>query len=168
MSRYIDVNVVTDFLTSTAFGKCESCNNYEVCRNINNRKGTHKNCWQVKQFPIFESKKDDTPATALLKLCAENPDLPIIVAVDGDIVGGDEYAWWLGHIGYCRVDEYLIDDWYGGGCVRFKSDNDDDIIIEGIAEHKYEGTDEDYEKAEKLLKTLWTKAIVVGVHSWEE
>lgn len=165
---FISTKVVTDFLEKNAFGKCEFCNNYDMCKYVSSRKGSHKNCWQVKQFPIVDFDKDNNPTKILLKLCAENPDLPIVVCVDGEIVAGDDYAWWLGSIGSCTIDEYLIDDWYGDGCVRFRSDNDDDIIIEGIAERKYEGTDEDYDKAEKLLPTLWKKAIVVRVYSWEE
>lgn len=99
----------------------------------------------------------------LLRLVKDNPELPVLAFVDGEIFGGDDYFRWLGQIGECRIDEFVIDDWYGDGCVRFKSDNDDDTLIEGIAEYKYDGSDEAYKKAEVELKTLWTKVIVVNI-----
>lgn len=99
----------------------------------------------------------------LLQLIKENPDLPILPMVDGEVCGGDDYNYWMGAWGRCRIDEYLIDEWYGDGCVRFKSDGDEDTIIEGIAEIKYDGTDEDYEKAEKEVASMWKKAIVVYI-----
>ena len=99
----------------------------------------------------------------LLQLIKENPDLPILPMVDGEVCGGDDYNYWMGAWGRCCIDEYLIDEWYGDGCVRFKSDGDEDTIIEGIAEIKYDGTDEDYEKAEKEVASMWKKAIVVYI-----
>lgn len=102
-------------------------------------------------------------AWELLRLIIENPNLPVIPMVDGEVVVDDSFRYWLGAFGSCRVDEYLIDEWYGDGCVRFKSDNDDEIIIEGIAEQKYNGTDEDYKRAEEEIKTMWKKAIVVYI-----
>lgn len=100
--------------------------------------------------------------TELLRLVKENPDLPILPMVDGEIVCGDEYGRWVGSFGKCRVDEYVIDKWYGDGCIQFK-DDDDDRLIEGIAEHKYNGTEEDYQRAEEELKTMWIKAIIVNI-----
>lgn len=99
----------------------------------------------------------------LLKLVKENPELPIMAMVSGEVCGGNEYAYWMGSIHRCCIDEYLIDEWYGDGCVRFKSDADEDTIIEGIAEQKYDGTDEDYDRAEEEIKTLWKRAIIVYV-----
>ena len=100
-----------------------------------------------------------------LKIVSENPDLPIVAMVGQDVVGCDDYRYWLGSIGHCRIDEYAIDDYYGDGCVRFKDDAD--ILIEGIAECKYDGTDEDYKRAEEEVKTMWKKAIVLYIESWE-
>lgn len=99
----------------------------------------------------------------LIALASENPDLPILAMVDGEIVCGDEYGRWCAQIGECYVDEYLIDEWYGDDCVRFKSAGDEDTIIEGIAEIKYNGSDEDYERAEEEIKTLWKKAIILNI-----
>lgn len=107
----------------------------------------------------------DENTEKLLKLIKGNPDLPILPMVYGEVCGGDEYSYWMGSFSRCRIDDYMIDDWYGDGCVRFKSDEDDDTIIEGIAEHKYGDCtiDENWEKAKDYLKTLWKKAIVVYI-----
>jgi len=37
----------------------------------------------------------------------ENPDLPVVPMVDGEIVAGDDHGYWQGAWGYARVDEYL-------------------------------------------------------------
>lgn len=99
----------------------------------------------------------------LIRLAKENPELPIVAMVDGEICGGDDYFRWMGEIGRCYIDEYVIDEYYGDGCIKFKSYDDEDTIIEGIAEYKYNGTDEDYERAKKELETMWTKAIIVNI-----
>lgn len=43
----------------------------------------------------------------LLRLVAENPDLPIVAMVDSDIVCED-CGRWLGSFGCCQVGEYAI------------------------------------------------------------
>lgn len=97
----------------------------------------------------------------LLRLIQENPNLPIVPMVDNEIVG-DGDGRWVGSFGSCRVDEYTFDEYYGDGCIMFKGD-DDDILIQGIAEYKYNGTKEDYKRAEEELKTMWIKAIIVNI-----
>lgn len=100
----------------------------------------------------------------LLELVKENPDLPIIPMVNYEICSGD-YGYWMASFSTCSVEEYMIDEWYGDGCVRFKSDDEEDTILEGIAEHKYgDCTNVDnWKKAEDYLKTLWKKAIIVYI-----
>lgn len=98
----------------------------------------------------------------LLKLIKKNPTLPIVAMVDGEIVGGDDYGRWVGSFGGCRVDEYVYDEYYGDGCIMFKGD-DDERLIEGIAEYKYNGTEEDYQRAKEELETMWVKAIIVYI-----
>lgn len=46
--------------------------------------------------------------TELLRLIKENPDLPILPMVDGEICAGDDYGYWSGSWGTARVDEFLI------------------------------------------------------------
>ena len=100
----------------------------------------------------------------LLKLIKENPDLPILPTVNYEVCSGD-FNYWMASFSRCHIDEFIIDDWYGDGCVRFKSDGDEDIIIEGLAEHKDGDCTNEYnwKKAEEYLKTLWKKAIIVYI-----
>lgn len=44
----------------------------------------------------------------LIRLVQENPELPVICEVDGEICCGDEYAWYLGEFGRCFVGEYAV------------------------------------------------------------
>ena len=101
----------------------------------------------------------------LCKLIEENPGVPIFASVDSDVCGRDDnYAWWLGEITSCKVEEYIIDEWGGDGCYRDRSE--EDIIIESIAEYKYDGSEEAYKKAEEEVKTMWKKAIMVRVEAF--
>ena len=43
----------------------------------------------------------------LLKLVAENPDLPVVPMVDSEVCGGDEYGYWLGEFGGLRQFLYI-------------------------------------------------------------
>jgi hypothetical protein len=102
----------------------------------------------------------------LLQLVAENPELPIVPMVETEVIGGDEFGYWLAKIGKCAVKEFAIDEWYGDGIVRFRDEhNAETDLIEAIAEGKYDGTDEDYEKAKLEAGALWTKAIILYVNT---
>ena len=70
----------------------------------------------------------------LIRLTEENPELPIVAMVDGDICGGDTFARWVGEIGRCYIDEYVIDEYYGDGCIKFKSDDNEDTIFDPFIE----------------------------------
>lgn len=100
----------------------------------------------------------------LFRLMRENPDLPVIPMVDTDVVGGDEFGCWMAAFGKAEIREFAIDEWYGDGIVRYRDDyGAEENLIESIAEVKYDGTDEDYEKAKKEAESLWTKAIIVYI-----
>lgn len=106
----------------------------------------------------------DTAIKNLSRLIDDNPNLPVVAMVDGEIcLDGDMF--WLGSITKCSVEEYLLDPYdYPEYSVKFKGD-DDDAIIEHIAESKYGDctVDENWKKAEADLAGLWKKAIVVWV-----
>lgn len=108
---------------------------------------------------------DNVKTKMFLEIVANNPDLPVLPMVDGEIVGSDDYCRWIGSFGNSRVDEYVVDDWYGDGSIKFKSDHDDDTIIEGIAEIKYGDctVDENWDKAKDDLEKMWRKAIIVNI-----
>lgn len=103
-------------------------------------------------------------AKELFKLIEENPDLPIIPMVDTEVVGGGEFGYWMAAFGKAEIKEFAIDEWYGDGIVRYRDDyGAEENLIEAIAECKYDGTDEDYEKAKKEAESLWKKAIIVCI-----
>lgn len=70
----------------------------------------------------------------LIELATENPNLPIIAMVDGEVVGGDEYARWLGSFGEAKLGEYtLSDDRFFDDREEFTEryyDRNDDILCE--------------------------------------
>lgn len=69
----------------------------------------------------------------LIELATENPDLPIVAMVDGEIVG-DDYGMWLGSFGDVRVGEYVLyDDRFIEDREEFTEcyyDRNDDILCE--------------------------------------
>lgn len=99
-----------------------------------------------------------------LLLVLENPELPVVPMVYTDCVGGDEYSYWLSKVGRSEIREFAIDEWYHDGAIVYRDEaNAEETLIEAIAETKYNGTDEDYEKAKAEASGLWTKAIVVYI-----
>lgn len=99
-----------------------------------------------------------------LLLVLENPELPVVPMVYTDCVGGDEYSYWLSKVGRSEIREFAIDEWYHDGAIVYRDEaNAEETLIEAIAETKYNGTDEDYEKAKEEAAGLWTKAIVVYI-----
>lgn len=97
----------------------------------------------------------------LLKLVEEHPELPVIPMVDYEVVASDDYGYWMGSFGKCRVGKYAID--YCHYNERVLLDEDEEELIESIAETKYNGTDEDYKRAEEEAKELWHDAIIVFI-----
>ena len=99
-----------------------------------------------------------------LLLVLENPELPVVPMVYGECVGGEEYAYWLSKVGRSEIREFAIDEWYHDGAIVYRDDaNAEEELIEAIAESKYDGSDEDYEKAKAEAAGLWTKAIIVYI-----
>lgn len=99
----------------------------------------------------------------LIKLMTENPELPVIPMVDTEVVCGDEYGYWMASFGECSVREF-VSDYYNEGIIRYKDEADaEDKLIENIAECKYDGTLEDYERARKEVAEMWAKAIIVKI-----
>ena len=97
-------------------------------------------------------------AEALLKLIAENPELPLLPMVDCEVIG-DDYGNWAGNWGNSRIDYFMVDD----ERIRFKGDEDPDETAERILPpDEYEKmTDEEVQKFYDALP--WEKAIVVYI-----
>ena len=74
----------------------------------------------------------------LLNLIKQNPDLPIALMVDKNLLVNEDYDRYLGSIGLSRVDFYCFDD----DEILFKSNTDE----------------EDYE-----YKLNWVECIVVNI-----
>lgn len=100
-----------------------------------------------------------------LLLVLENPELPVVPMVYSECVGGDDqFAYWLSKVGRSEIREFAIDEWYHDGAIVYRDEaNAEEELIEAIAETKYDGTDEDYEKAKVEATGLWTKAIIVYI-----
>lgn len=98
----------------------------------------------------------------LLKLIQENPELPIVPIVDGEIPG-DDCGWWLGTWGDSRVDEYLLTKNFE--CVVFKSDDDVfDVLEKHLSDEEYEKLPETEAECRPYYDALpWKKAIVVYI-----
>lgn len=45
-----------------------------------------------------------------VKLVEENPTLPVIAMVDGDIIGADDYVRWLDEVSSVELGEYTLFD----------------------------------------------------------
>lgn len=102
----------------------------------------------------------------LLKLIKENPDLPVVPMVDGDIVGSDNFGWWLGRWGRSKVTKYYD----GRDAIHFE-DDDRESVISDMKDCKYgmtadgrdiyDLTDEEWERIYNSLP--WVNAIVVYI-----
>ncbi len=97
----------------------------------------------------------------LLKMCADHPELPVICAVDSEIVCDDMYSWWLGSIGGARIDSALTTS---EGAVIFRSDESDDCHYETFFDEDEINPDAtDQEVKEKVDSLPWMKCIVVHI-----
>lgn len=102
----------------------------------------------------------------LLKLIQENPELPIVAMVDGEVVGGDEYGYWVGKFGKARVDEYLMPrDGREDDGIYFKSDDDVyDVLERYLPEEEWEALPESVDECRPRYDALpWVKAIIVYI-----
>ena len=98
----------------------------------------------------------------LFQLMRENPDLPVVPLVDGEIPG-DDCGYWLGAWGHAEVDEYLIckrDD-----CISFKSwDDVFDVLEKYLTDEEFEKLPESESECRAYYDALpWKKAIIVYI-----
>lgn len=88
----------------------------------------------MRQISDTERKNRDN----LFQLMQENPDLPVIPFVDGEVCAGDDFATWMGSWGAARVDEFICprQDYEP---VIFKSDGDVfDALEKCLPEEKFD------------------------------
>lgn len=106
------------------------------------------------------SEKERKNREELFRLMKENPDLPVIPMVDGEIPGND-CGYWLGAWGTAQLDEYLE----ASDRIVFKSDDDVFDVLE-----RFLPDDEFYRlpyaelECRKIYDALpWKKAIIVYI-----
>lgn len=109
------------------------------------------------------NEKEQKNRDELFRLMRENPDLPVVAMVDGEIPG-DDSGWWLGAWGHVRVDEYLLThncEW-----MVFKSDDDVfDVLERHLSSEEFEKLPKAEEECRKIYDALpWTKAIIVYIN----
>lgn len=107
-----------------------------------------------------------TKIKEFIELVKQNPELPVVPMVDGEIVGYDDYGYWLGCWGRSEVTEYYV----GKERVHFRDDDEEDVLSDLVGcEHGYDENGRDiYELSEeewdKLYEEVpWDKAIVVYI-----
>lgn len=98
----------------------------------------------------------------LFKLMQENPELPVVPMVDGEIPG-DDSGWWLGAWGSAHIDEYLLT--HNREWMVFKSDDDVfDVLERHLSDEEFEKLPESEAECRKYYDALpWTKAIIVNI-----
>lgn len=96
----------------------------------------------------------------LFKLMQENPELPVIPMVDGEIPG-DDCGYWLGSWGQVQVDEYLE----AGDRFLFKSDDDVfDALERYMTCEEFDALPNSESECRPYYEKLpWKKAIVVYI-----
>lgn len=106
----------------------------------------------------FENREE------LFKLLRENPGLPVVPMVDGELVAGDEFGYWMGSWGSATVDEYLMpkSEWRG---IHFKSDDDVfDVLEDWLTDEDFDALPENEKDCRPIYDALpWIKAIVVYI-----
>lgn len=102
----------------------------------------------------------------LFRLMSENPDLEIIVFASEECVS--DWGYTLTDIAKVEVAEVTThkSNIYEGFRVYDKSEIND--LIENIAEYDFDGTDEDYIRAEEIANNKpWKKVIKLYVDSYD-
>lgn len=102
-----------------------------------------------------------------LKLVSENPELPVLPLVDCEVVGNDDYHWWLGDWGSSEIVEY----YYGRECIHLKGDEDVETVLSDLNGcEPYKDFNNRYidelssEELDELYGSLpWEKAIIVHI-----
>lgn len=108
----------------------------------------------------------------LFKLIKENPELPIVPMVFWEVCA-DDRGYWLGELGMCGIDEYIIFEKYGKKRYCFKSDDFEYLVDYYIENHDWEleddleNKDDEIQKEQLAMKIVdnlkWVKCIYVRI-----
>lgn len=117
----------------------------------------------AKKIDIAEQSEE------LRKLILENPDLPIVVVVDSEVVADDNYCWWYANEIRYNIQTLLMYDTYYGDCRLLDDVGDlEEVIANDLTyDDEYENLpDEEFDAIvqEKVMECepLWTKCIVIS------
>lgn len=104
------------------------------------------------------SEEEKKSLEKLIELVRENPDLPIIPMVDGEVVPDDSCMQWMGSWGDCCIDHYII----AKERVYFLDDDEEEILaaLHG-QEWVEEATDDEWNAAYENVP--WITAIIVHI-----
>lgn len=107
------------------------------------------------------TEKEKQNRDELFRLMRENPDLPVVPMVNGEIARDEDYWYWLGAWGNAKIDEYII----AGTHVYFKSDDDIFAALEDcLTDEEFEALPETEKECRPYYNALpWTKAIIVYI-----
>ena len=103
----------------------------------------------------------------LIKLIQENPDLPILFAVNSEVVPEDDGNIYLGECSECDINEI----YKGRRYWHFKDDDEEDVLTDLAGckySHDFDGNDI-YELSDEEWKNLfeslpWEKAIFIYIY----
>lgn len=98
-----------------------------------------------------------------LRLVQENPDLPIVPMVNGELVCDDGYNYWLGSFGSSEINEWVcVDDHF---YTRNEQDEVEDVLSDRLCDDYPELSDEEFFRVihERLEALPWKKAIIVYI-----
>lgn len=117
---------------------------------------------------VFYLDSLKTKHNDFLRLVKENPDLPIVAAVDADVVGGEGYSYWFGAFGAAEKGAYVCVEMCGES--RFFTKDDQEEIEEYFADEM--ASDEEFDLHEIEIEKLahkkaealpWVEAIIVRI-----
>lgn len=111
---------------------------------------------------ITEKEKENR--TELFRLMQENPELPVVPMVDGEIVGYDDALYWLGEWGRAEIDEYLISR--RAERIFFKSEDDVfDVLERHLSNEEFDALPESEDECRTYYDALpWERAIIVYIN----
>lgn len=114
-----------------------------------------------------ENIRDKQIKKELIELLQQNPDLPIRVKIDSDIVGEDCYSWYYARLNGCEICEL----YEGRDYVHVKEYDDEEDVLSDMQGCKYcytaDGRDI-YDLPDEEWKELynglpWVKTILITV-----
>lgn len=119
-------------------------------------------------------KKYKKVAEELLSLVKENPTLPIVAMVDGEVCNGEEDGYWVGGVTCASIEEIWEDDYTGRAWSRRDAEIDPVDFIYNIEQTEevtkigdLSAVDAGPEAIKFIGKLPWTKCIVIYIETFE-